>query len=40
MNESWTIAANGALRNLSVTVTYGAARGRTVSDTLTTSIKC
>ena len=27
MNESWTIAANGALRNLSVTVTYGAARG-------------
>ena len=40
VNESWTIAANGALRNLSVTVTYGAARGRTVSNTLTTSIKC
>jgi prepilin-type N-terminal cleavage/methylation domain-containing protein len=39
VNESWTISG-GTLRNISVTVTYRAARGKTVSNTLTTSITC
>jgi prepilin-type N-terminal cleavage/methylation domain-containing protein len=39
VNESWTISG-GTLRSISVTVTYGAARGKTVSNTLTTSITC
>jgi prepilin-type N-terminal cleavage/methylation domain-containing protein len=40
VNESWAIVANGTVRNISVTVTYAAARGKTVTNTLTTSIKC
>jgi type IV pilus assembly protein PilV len=40
VNEAWTITANGTLRVIQVTTTYNAARGKTHSDVLTTTIKC
>jgi prepilin-type N-terminal cleavage/methylation domain-containing protein len=40
VNEAWTVGAAGSVRAISVTVSYRAARGKTVSNTLTTSIRC
>jgi prepilin-type N-terminal cleavage/methylation domain-containing protein len=40
VNETWTVTANGTRRDLNVTVTWKAARGKTLSSVITSSISC